>query len=423
MRLFRFFAGPDVPKLEQQADALFEARSYGRAKLMYERALDKLQKSRGSDSRDAGRIGDKHRRAVEALARDHCAEADSYLEGGHWEEAGDLMALARELTADDAFRRELDQRLANIERQAAQAAAQAISDELYEDIGAGPDMDDVYTDPDMDEDADGYFFALCGPLPEEVRQAYLSYGDAFRSGYIALNQGDFETAAADLEQALDLHGDADTYIPMELAAAYLNLGRHDEARDLLESFRQRHPDVLPAYQMLCDCYLEQNDYDRAAALLKAVPAELAESLAVIRLKGETFNRSGRPEAARELYEKTMETYGWNDTVARELADTCQALNDPDRALSLYKEIIGRCTGCGSKVDPMVKHNYAELCFHTGQHTTDILEMYLALVRELPDNASHYYDRVSRIYTAQGNTTEAGRFHAFSEQAGRGRGSR
>ena len=47
--------------------------------------------------------------------------------------------------------------------------------------------------------------------------------------------------------------------------------------------------------------------------------------------------------------------------------------------------------------------------------TDILELYLTLARELPDNAAEYYQKVSRIYAAQGNEAEARRFRAIAEK--------
>jgi hypothetical protein len=45
-----------------------------------------------------------------------------------------------------------------------------------------------------------------------------------------------------------------------------------------------------------------------------------------------------------------------------------------------------------------------------------LELYLALVREVPDNKADYYYKISQIYTAQGNPTEARRFELFAEKA-------
>ena len=47
--------------------------------------------------------------------------------------------------------------------------------------------------------------------------------------------------------------------------------------------------------------------------------------------------------------------------------------------------------------------------------TDILDLYLSLAQELPDNAAEYYEKVSRIYAAQGNHAESARFRAIAEK--------
>ena len=237
-----------------------------------------------------------------------------------------------------------------------------------------------------------------------------------KTGFIALNRGDFQTAAAHLLRAMEANPQPDSYIALELAAAYLNLGRSDEARSLLESFLNDHPDALPAYRLLCDIYWEAEDFTRADALLASVPDRLIESLAVVLLKGETLYRAGCLEGARDIYLGTLETYGWNDTVAGELAKTYEALKENGRARRLYKEIMDSCNSCRTRIDPAVKHKYAELCFAEGMHDTDTLELYLSLAREIPDNAAVYFDRISRIYTAQGNEPEAARFRSFSIRA-------
>ena len=273
------------------------------------------------------------------------------------------------------------------------------------------------SDPLPDEASeDDYFLALCGTLPEEVRNVYLAYGEDFKSGYIALNRGDFQAAAESLSRAMAQNPQPKSYIPLELASAKLNLDRPGEARDLLENFLEHHPHALPAYQLLCEIHWEEEDFARVDALLASLPEELAESVAAVLLKGETLMRSGRHKDAREFYRQFLEVYDWNDAVARELAKAHEALNESAEARAVYRKIMGRCNSCRARIDPVVKHRYAESCFADGQYTAEILEMYLALAREIPENAARYFDRVSRIYTAQGNPAEAERFRSFARRA-------
>ena len=412
MSLLKLFSGPSPEKLEEKGDALFAAGQWGRAKLAYEGSLDKRQKRSGQDTDVQHRLAEKIREAADALAGEHRQTAQNLIEGGYDEEARALLTLAMEVAADPQFKAEIDAQL------------QALSFPRSHPNGREPI---VYTvrledkDPLPDEASeDDYFLALCGTLPEEVRDAYLAYGEDFKSGYIALNRGDFQAAAESLSRAMEQNPQPESYIPLELASAELNLNRPAEARELLENFLEHHPHALPAYQLLCEIHWEAEDFARVDALLASLPEELAESVAALLLKGETLMRAGRHTDARDFYRQFLKVYDWNDTVARELAKAHETLNESTEARAVYREIIGRCDSCRARIDPEIKHRYAELCFADGLYTMEILEMYLALAREIPENTAHYLERVSRIYAAQDNPAEAERFRSFARRAAAGR---
>ena len=132
------------------------------------------------------------------------------------------------------------------------------------------------------------------------------------------------------------------------------------------------------------------------------------------LVGETFKRSRQFEQAADLYQDLLATRGWDPLVGQALAETCEARGRNEQARDLYGEIISACTGCGTRVDPVVKRRYAETSFATGDFSTKILELYLDLVREDPAHRLDYYHRISRIYALQGNTYESQRFAAFAQ---------
>ena len=48
---------------------------------------------------------------------------------------------------------------------------------------------------------------------------------------------------------------------------------------------------------------------------------------------------------------------------------------------------------------------------------DILEIYLSLVKEDPENRHYYYSRVSEIYSKLGYEGEAERFRSFADEIG------
>ncbi len=417
MSFFNLFSGPTPEKLEHKGDTLFDAGLWGQAKQAYERAVHKLEKNGEQGTNTHGRILEKIGLTREALAREHQQNAQNYLEGGYIDEAREFLLTAFEVSADNEFKKELKQQFQAIEDHQRLSAHQTLSEDLFYGLD-----DDAYENSDDNEESfaqiseNEEFLALCNTLPPEVSTAYQGYGQHFKTGYVALNQGAFPAAVISLEKAMQENPQPGCYIALELATAYWNLDRPDEAQALLEDFISYHPDALPAYQILCEIYWEQKDFPRAESLLDTIPEELTQSLAVVLLKGETFFQSENYEEAKSFYEGFLATYGWHEPVARELAKTCEALGESDKARNIYKAIINNCTGCSTKVDLEIKDRYAELSFATGIRNSDILEMYLSLARENPEDAIRYFDRISRIYMAQDNLHEAARFRAFSDRA-------
>lgn len=411
MSLMKLFSGPTPEKLETKGDALFTSGLWGQAKQAYERALHKLEKAAGEDTHRQRQLQDKIQQACEALARGHQEDAMNYRDGGYADEARAALTLAMEISRDAAFRDELAAQLAALDDRP-RAAYEALEAAPVE----APPLDDGEMTSGPTASRAEYFQALCHTLPEEVGKAYQGYGEDFIDGYIALNNGDFAAAITHLERALTATPRPESFIPLELATAYVNSGRLEEARELLEQVRMHHPEALPAYQLLCDIYWEQGETARAEALLASLPPHLAQSRAVMHLRGETLYRAGHFEQARDFYRHFLEAYGWDEDMAQELAKAHEALLEWSQAREQYRQIMGRCSSCDTRLDPMIKHKYAELSFAEGHKGSDVLELYLSLAREIPANAAIYFDRISQIYFSQGNAAEGERFRAFAVRA-------
>jgi hypothetical protein len=150
--------------------------------------------------------------------------------------------------------------------------------------------------------------------------------------------------------------------------------------------------------------------------LEAIPDDLKVSLAVILMQGETLFRSEDYLSAKEFYLDFQQTYGWNEQIALALAKTHEALGEQENARRIYGELMDRCKSCRRQVAPAVKHRYAELSYAAGINSTEILELYLSLVREIPPYAADCLEKVSRIYAAQGYSSEARRFAALAIEA-------
>ncbi|MBN1273534.1 MAG: tetratricopeptide repeat protein [Candidatus Aminicenantes bacterium] len=395
-------------KHEQKGDTFFNNSDWGRAKIEYENALNTLEKTSSGCGESEARLQGKLRQAREGLALEHSQTAETLMEQAYYDDARDLFQLAIDLAQDPELISTIENRMLEMERLTARDVQTDISDLQVNDEGVS------------DEQGDEYFIALCGTLPEEVRAVYFSYGETFKSGYLALNRGEFALAADCFARAMKENPSPDSFIPLELATAYMNLEKFDEAHQLLETFLQYHPDALPGYQLLCEVFWETRAFDQAEALLADCPDELKNSSAYYLLRGEAMFQSGNYSEATSFYQDFMKEYGWNELIARALARTFEILGDFENARDMYAKIMDQCRGCHTRIDPFVKRKFADISFDLGQHSSAMLEMYLSLAQEDPENNPFYFQRVSRIYASLGNEEEARRFQLFAQQAQNGK---
>jgi tetratricopeptide (TPR) repeat protein len=399
---------PSSERYEQRGDDCVRASDWGMAKVAYDAALDALEKRASNDEESKARILEKLEGSMEALSRQHVQTAEELMESGYDDDARELLELALDLTRDTALQTDIQKRLREVERSTLMADQQDIAEtEPISPIDEQEDdeVNDIET-----------FMALCGALPEDVRSAYVSYGPSFQAGYLALNRGDFQFAVDALSRAMEEDPSPDSFISLELATALLNLHRLEEARGLLESFLERHPDALPGYQALCEVFWEMEAFGRAEALLESCPEEVKASWAYVLLRGETLSQAGRHSEAAALYQSFMKEYGRHDALLKALAESYEILGDLVKARDLYSDILNQCQSCRTRVDPLIQRKLADIRFHLGEHNTTVLESYLALAQEDPSNRALYFDRISQIYASMGNEEEARRFSRFARQA-------
>jgi tetratricopeptide (TPR) repeat protein len=407
MGFLDLFSGGSPEKHEKKADAFVINASYGHAKIEYEKALEKLDQQPISKPSYKRLIEDKLWHCKEALALEHKENGADLVEAGCIDEARELFGLALELTTDPSLTADIKRLLDGIE-----ADAEDVEDYAFPGNPLPRTEDYEADEPGSDDE---YFTALCNSLEDEEQDEYRSYPDTFKQGFIALNRGDFSNAVVLLSEAQDDYPYSTNYITLELATALMNMNDNERARELMEKFIAQYPESLKAYYLMCEILWESHAFDAAHEMLSNCPEDLAGSLPIRMLTGETLLRSGEHEAAVASFQALLEEAGWNDTVAQALARAYEALDRPDKARTLYGEIMNACTGCGAHVDPKVKQRYAETSFKTGDASTKLLELYLALSREDPANRCGYYHRISRIYSLQGNEKESRRFASFAQR--------
>ena len=427
MGLLNLFKGKSYRELEAGGDSHAQFGAWGRAKIEYEKALEKLGKASSENPQDdmrlredAQRLEEKILNSREKLALDHKKTAEDMLEAQYYEDALQYLNLALELTSNAQLTEELETRSQELKTTINRGIQQEFAEFRIFDDETEDKNDDAEATPPAEKEAaphhdDDYFRALIGSLPDEVQDEYLSYGDDFKAGYAALNRGEFEQAASYLSKAMTDAPQPDSFIPLELAATYLNLDKFAEARELLEEFLKHHPEALPAYQMLCELFWEQQDYDAVENLLSSVPGELSESVAVYLLRGENLYQSQRFPEAKQYYREFLKNFGWTEPVARSLAKTHEALNETANARNIYREIMDQCRSCHARIDPFIQQRYADLCFSAGLFTTEVLELYLSLAQQNPTKAAEFYTKISQIYASQGNDEEAQRFELLAEK--------
>ncbi|RPI51598.1 MAG: hypothetical protein EHM49_06935, partial [Deltaproteobacteria bacterium] len=309
MSFLKFFSGPTPEKLEKKGDALFKAGLWGQAKIEYECALVKAEKGSDLSPGWEAQLSKKIAETKEALAKAHQKTAEDLIEGGYYDDARPLISLALEITSDEARTRELSKLLEKLESIQQAEMEKDLANDYY-----GQAYEQT-ADKTYEVTLDEQYHALCGTLPPEIQETYLSYGEKFKIGYLALNAGDFETAATYLSRAMSEDSNPGSYIPLELATAYLHMGRPAEARRLLVAFLKHQPESLLAYQLLCDIYWEEKDFQRADALIDSVPEYLADSIDVRILRGETRYHAGEFDEAKALYQKFLDEQGWQEKIA------------------------------------------------------------------------------------------------------------
>ena len=417
MGLFSFLSGKTPETLMANGDLLFTREQFGLAKIEYEKAKARHAKKPAQVRDFLKTIDLKLSESCEALSRQHLKKGMELLEAGCREDARERLTLALELTAMPDLSREIEAGLSQCHSPHGRGdgtLCEASSgwengDSSVPALGVGADASDT-------EDELETFEVLTGTLSPEEKTAYREYGETFISGFVALNRGDFSTAVQALERSRGEQASSDNYIGLELGTALLNLEELDRAQEVLTDFLGRFPLSLRGYQALCEVLWMKKSFDRAHALLDSCPESIARWAPMVRLKGETWCREGELTLAARLYQESLEQNGMDASLLRALADVQERLGEPGRAYQLYAGLISSCNGCGQRPDVDLRRRFADAGVASGVMTSQIIDVYLKLVAEDPDNRAMYYEKVGMIYDHLGNGEEAERFKSFALKA-------
>jgi tetratricopeptide (TPR) repeat protein len=413
MGLFSFLSGKTPEALMENGDLLFGQGQFGLAKIDYEKARARHAKKPAQAQDFLKKLDLKISHSCEALARQHLDKGTELLESGCDPEAHDLLTLALELTTTPGLVQEIE---AGLNRcHSSHGAEQGTSDQggircENEPSEAWPSDMEFHSGDDFET-----FEVILSTLSQEEQLAYGEYGNAFVQGIVALNGGDFQAAASALEEAYEVNSSTGNYIGLELGTALLNLGELDRAEVLLVEFLEWSPLSVRGYYVLCEVLWMKKAFDRAHSILDTCPESIVDWVPMVLLKGETWCLEGKLNKAEKLYQDALERNGMDDSLLRALAAIHETLGHPDRAFQLYAGLMASCSGCGQRPDTDLKRRFAHAGFASGVMTSQIIDVYLDLVAEDPDDRELYYENVSAIYDHLGNNGEARRFKSFARE--------
>jgi len=404
MGLFSFLTGKSPEEIEVIGDKFFKVKEFGAAKIEYEKAVNKLEKKFPEKENRIQRLKEKIVDSRESLAKAHKKNSEQLIESENFSEAEDLLLLALELTEKDRLKEEINSMLKKLH----QKLASNDPDDTKMFL-SGTEPFPTAAEVDSDED---YFSILCNALPEDVRNAYQGYDQTFKHGFIALNNGDFEVAVEKFTESINRSDRQQPLVPLELSTAWAHMGQNDRARELLEEFIVDNSQEVRAYQMLCDIYWVMENYDDAIALIVQCPDPLSETFAIRILLGETYYQMGRYADAEPLFLECENSFGQNEIITRSLAKTYEAMGNLEKARDIYGRLLKGCTQCGVRTDPFIQRRYAELCFACGERSSRLIDLYLSILRDDPDNKDDYHRRIHELYNALGDSAEASRYESF-----------
>jgi len=430
MGLFSFLSGKTPEVLMENGDLLFERGQFGLAKIDYEKARVRHGKKPAQDPDFLNKLDLKIRHSSESLAQQHFDKGKELIESGCHREAHELLALARELTTTPELLQEIEVGLNRCDNfnggeygtsdlvelpNGNEPLESGSSDSV--DLSSGNDPSEGQLSDLEFKNGDDFetFEVILSTLSKEEQEAYGEYGDDFVHGIVALNSGNFQKAVSLLEQACELNGATENYIGLELGTALLNLEELDQAERLLTDFLEWSPLSVRGYYVLCEVLWMEKAFDRAHNILDSCPESIASGIPMVLLKGETWCLEGKLDLAEKLYQDALERNGMDDALVRALAAINEIRGETDRAFERYAGLMASCSGCGQRPDTELKRKFAHAGFASGVMTSQIIDVYLDLVREDSDNRKVYYENVSAIYDYLGNGEEALRFKAFARQ--------
>ncbi len=323
--LKKMFGGASFAEQRTEADALFDAKKYGEAKLAYDRAVSN---AKGAADTEVAHCKERVAACCDAIARDRMKYAAELLAHGDLELAREELNGARDTAAGEATRREAERRLEALERTDARDNAEVVA------------LDD-----------DEQYMTLAGAWEEEQMEEYDNYGESFRAAMLALYREEFKKAREILEALASEH-EKGAYLQYELGRAQLLDGDLAKGKASLQLFLSRiGPDEggdarRGAHGELARLFDEAGDMESAVGeFQKAIEAFEEDPRPYIAL-GNYLRTKGLAAEAVEVLQAAllvMDTERRDPFVLQELGLSHAAAGNAGEAVALLEEVISAFT--------------------------------------------------------------------------------
>ncbi len=286
--LKKLFGGSSFDELRAEADAHFEAKRFGEAKLAYDRAI---AKQKGASSEGVAHVRARVDASKDAIAQERLDAAATLEKDGEFELARAELESALETAASEELARSIERRLEALERGDARQRATAIEvsdDELFE--------------------------AMSGNWEPEQLEEYDAAGPGFRDALLASNAGRFAEAATALA-ALVAASKSPHYLLFELGIARIsaedNAGGEESLRAFLGSIGPEEGGAarLAAHGSLAQLCDARGDEEGAVAELGLAIEALEEDPRPYIMLGNFLRKRGHADAAIDVLDSAVAVIG------------------------------------------------------------------------------------------------------------------
>ena len=335
---------------------LFDAGSFGPAKLALERAI---AKSKGADPSQVDKAREQVGMCKRALADAKLIEAEEAARSGDLESAAALLHDATEICDDEEVEETVKDRFKALDAQDARSLVEEV-DHIEDD-----ELLTIIAGTWCDTRADEY-----AVLPENLRDGLLADHDGRHEEAVEIFKGIL--ARTDLETE-------PCYLYFELGKAELACKHYPESLEMLDTFFSRTEDAsdaqetrLEAYDMKAAALAALERMDEAEETLRDAAREAPESHVVFLKLGVYLRRQQKFEASVRALEKSRELMGQmhpDFSVIRELGFTYLAMDKKRDAADCLGAVIEHLASRGehSEFDPVTATALATLYEERGDH--------------------------------------------------------